>query len=274
MRSANWIFTWNNYNELSIDLFAEAFEEGRIKYCVIGKEVGELGTPHLQGTVFFKQRISLNQLRGYFGTGPHWDSCRSKINSVTYCKKDGDWVEYGVEDGEQGKRSDLESGCDELLEHRDLGKFKLDHPVLWVKYPRGFGTLLGLPPRCPSKPPRVVWLYGPTGVGKTREVHATEPVLWVSNEDLRWFDGYNGEPAVLFDDFRADFCKFHTLLRYLDRYPVKVPVKGDMLNWAPDRIYITSCSAPGDVYNKSTEDQRQLLRRITEIKHIPFNLNT
>lgn len=275
-RKRNWFFTWNNYDEQSIEYFREYFETGKAVYIVIGKEVGESGTPHLQGCIFLKNAISMRGLRKIFGSGLHWEVTRREKASIDYCKKDGDYVEFGEYNNAPGKRNDLEEGCKSLLSHRSITRFKSEHPTLWVKYPRGFSTLLERPTRCPSEFPIVQWVYGPTGVGKTRgvfEESIKEGIdLWISNEDLKWFDGYEGQPWVLFDDFRADFCKFHTLLRYLDRYPVKVPIKGGFENWAPTKIFITSCHHPKDVYQKSEEDVQQLIRRITSIIHIPFKI--
>ena len=120
--------------------------------------------------------------------------------------------------------------------------------------------------------PVVTWIYGPTGTGKTRSVIFKEPDLWVSGFNLNWFDGYIGQPAVLFDDFRGSFCSFQTLLRLTDRYVFPVPVKGGFVDWAPLRIYITSCLHPKDAYPNCDEKVDQLLRRIDTILHIPFEV--
>lgn len=271
-QSRTWAFTLNHYTEDELERIEEFFEAGSIKYLVYGKEVGEAGTPHLQGTINFHSPTRLSLLKRVLGRA-HWEQCRNPIASYAYCKKDDDFTEFGeIPRHQKGKRTDLEKATEFLLESKDLVLFRQTFPVHWVKYPRGFGSLLDFPGREPGLPPIVEWLHGPTGTGKTRQVIEKEPSLWISAEDLRWFDGYEGQPAVLFDDFRADFCKFHTLLRYLDRYPVRVPIKGGFVNFAPARIYITSCGPPRSMYNKSDEDVQQLLRRITTVTHIPFPL--
>jgi len=84
-------------------------------------------------------------------------------------------------------------------------------------------------------------------------------------KNLQWWDGYDNQDAVLFDDFRGDFCTFHYLLRVLDRYPMRVEVKGSSREFNSKRIYITSCYPPTEIYNKSDEDVKQLIRRIDEI---------
>lgn len=263
-----WCFTINNYNDSELSKLEELVADGVAKYCVVGKEVGESGTPHLQGTIRFNAPKRFTAVQRMLGG--HLEVCRNPSASIAYCKKEGDFSEFGTIP-KSGQRTDIETAARFLIERRDLREFKLQYPGMWVKYPRGFGTLLSLPTRCPGKPPFVKWLHGPTGTGKTRQVVESEEDLWISGEDLKWFDGYDGQRAVLFDDFRADFCKFHTLLRYLDRYQISVPVKGGFKEFAPDRIYITSNKHPATVYNRDAqEDIKQLLRRIDEIREVPF----
>lgn len=55
-----------------------------------------------------------------------------------------------------------------------------------------------------------------------------------------WFDGYLGESVAVFDDFRPWWCRFDYLLALLDRYPIRVPVKGGFVNWIPEIIIITT----------------------------------
>lgn len=55
----------------------------------------------------------------------------------------------------------------------------------------------------------------------------------------QWFDGYEGQEAVLFDDYSGEM-PWTLLLRLLDRYPLRVPTKGGSVTWAAKRIYLTS----------------------------------
>lgn len=85
--------------------------------------------------------------------------------------------------------------------------------------------------------------------------------------DLKWFDGYSGQQNAIIDDFREDFCSFSFLLRVLDRYPLKVAVKGSFVEWNPTTIYITCPHSPAELYAyKTPADLAQLTRRITTIR--------
>ncbi len=254
-----WCFTWNNPDD-----FPEVPEY--VRYMVYQREKGESGTEHFQGYVECRVQVGLRKLKQWLGAA-HWEEANGDYaDNLAYCTKEegrlADPVVYG-EHVEQGRRSDLHDAA-ETLAQGGLLAVALAHPELWIKFHKGFESLhsMRLAPR--SGPPDVYWLYGPTETGKSRFVEEKEgPDLWWSGETLQWFQGYIGQEAVVFDDFRGDFCKFHTLLRLLDRYPLQVPTKGGSFKWLAKRIYVTTCLHPGRVYqNRSDEDFRQLYRRI------------
>ena len=87
-----WFFTFNNYED-QLGSVAQWFEQVDAKY-VIGEEVGESGTPHLQGMVGFKCAKRLSNIRkdeesnlGY--NKIHWEPLRNWKAAYEYCQKDG-----------------------------------------------------------------------------------------------------------------------------------------------------------------------------------------
>lgn len=103
---------------------------------------------------------------------------------------------------------------------------------------------------------------------KTASDYGEEPYNWPL-EDREWHDNYRCNRVVIIDDFRGSL-PFNTLLRYLDRYPVSLPVRGRAPRpFMATHIYITSHMHPRDVYSseKIQEAIEQLLRRISEIWH-------
>lgn len=81
----HWCLTWNNYP----DNWLEKFQSSKIYKYVLGREVGESGTPHIQGYVCFVKKcrplevIPLKEI--------HWGVCRNIEASISYCQKDGDF---------------------------------------------------------------------------------------------------------------------------------------------------------------------------------------
>ncbi len=85
-----WVFTFNNYNDKDYKTIKKLCSV----YCrmaVIGKEVGEQGTPHLQGYIEFKTKARPKS-KFKFTDKIHWEKAKgSKEDNYVYCTKDGDF---------------------------------------------------------------------------------------------------------------------------------------------------------------------------------------
>lgn len=249
--SKTWCFTLNNWTEKD----EQQLKDLEKNYIIIGREVGKMGTPHLQGHVIFKRAYRRTQLEK-INPRIHWEKAKVE-DAMNYCTKD---QEYYIEDNRaQGKRNDLKEICN--LPIQTIVK---EHPDYFVRYHTGLEKLNLYRQQARTHKPEVTWIWGPTGVGKTRYVVDKEVDLWISGKSLKWWLGYENQTATLFDDFRADFCTFHELLRILDRYPYMVEVKGGQRQLNSVRMYITSCYHPEMVYT-TREDIQQLIRRIDKI---------
>jgi len=276
-RGTAWCFTLNNYGAGEYAHLQEMLS-GEV-WGVMGQEVGESGTPHLQGAVVLRVRHTLEYMRGW-NSRAHWEvMAGTPQQSLEYCSKQDSNpftcgtmpVIPGTKKGatSQGARTDLEKFAANIREH-GIQAAVMESPDIYLKYPMGAEKLASRLAKAarmtPRDPPRVVWCYGPTGSGKTRWVKDQSAVIdqWWSGKNLKWWDGYDGESVVIIDDFRRDFCTFHELLRILDRYELRVEVKhGTTMLLARD-IYITSAFHPRDVY-ETREDIEQLMRRITTV---------
>lgn len=96
-RSRVWLFTLNNPLGDDESELQSLVEEGKIQYLIIGREVGELGTSHLQGYMELPARKTLGACKRL---GPlsrsHLEMRRgTQQQAIEYSKKDGDWVEWG-----------------------------------------------------------------------------------------------------------------------------------------------------------------------------------
>ena len=72
----------------------------------------------------------------------------------------------------------------------------------------------------------VTYIWGETGVGKTRSVvekYGYKNVFRVTN-CTHPFDGYKGQDVILFDEFRSSL-KFSDMLAYIDGHPVMLPCR-------------------------------------------------
>ncbi|AXH75926.1 MAG: putative viral replication protein [Cressdnaviricota sp.] len=90
--SKHWVFTFNNYSEENIVQMCHVFRLRSTKYY-FAREVGESGTPHLQGVVSFKKK--LRPLSIHLPRQIHWEKMRGTWDeAVDYCRKEGNesWV--------------------------------------------------------------------------------------------------------------------------------------------------------------------------------------
>lgn len=109
--SKSWCFTLNNYDETElVALRTSLSNKDKVRYAVFGKEVGEGGTPHLQGYVSFKTAMRFGGVKQMVSERAHVEACKaSEAENFAYCtKSDKNFEEFGARDGRRGKRTDLE----------------------------------------------------------------------------------------------------------------------------------------------------------------------
>lgn len=272
-QAKHWVFTLNNPTEDEehsiIALGSERPSD--LTYLVFGRERGESNTPHLQGYAAFTTRKSFGIVKALISRRAHLEPAKGTPNQASeYCKKDNDFQEFGTLPGGQGSRTDLVAVYEACKAGASLRDIAQNHPSAVLRYGGGVLRLKSLfrPER--QGPPELWCLWGKTGTGKTRRIWEFVDIdqLWVHPGD-RWFDGFDGQAAVLFDDFDGGWFKLTYLLKLIDRYIFQVPVKGSYTWWAPKTIYFTSNLHPRDWYpNAKEEHKAALLRRFREYGHI------
>lgn len=95
MQGKNWCFTINNPNETVRDVLA-SLHPTTAKYVVFGNETGDSGTPHLQGYIQFNTNQRLLAAKAHLGGTCHLSLSRGTPEQASaYCKKDGDYQEFG-----------------------------------------------------------------------------------------------------------------------------------------------------------------------------------
>lgn len=92
------------------------------------------------------------------------------------------------------------------------------------------------------------------------------------NFRTKWWCGYKNQENVIIDEFRGVVDISH-LLRWLDRYPVRVESKGGSRPLLCKTIWLTSNLAPEAWYpDLDVETRDALLRRLTNIIHFEYFL--
>lgn len=266
MESRHWCFTINNPTEC-LDL-AEIKD---LRYGIYQHEIGEEGTHHFQGYLEFTRSVRLKWMKKHVHPTAHFEKRRgTREQARDYCKKEEgrlvDPVEYGTWIGGQGSRTDvtaLKATIDNGASMKDIWD---QHPLEFLKFNKGIvhATMLNRPKRTWAT--EVILLIGPTNTGKTRYAYDHEIDLYKKSPD-KWWDGYDGQKAILIDDFYG-WLSYHYMLQLLDRYPLNLEYKGGTTPILAERIYITSNKLPADWY-KTIDNIDALLRRITKFYFVP-----
>jgi len=288
-------FTLNNYSE---DDFAAlcALEDpderksAGVRYIIFAKEVAPTtGTPHLQGYVYLENARVLRNVHRVPGLA-HAAIFAMAANSSPEANRkyvmktrevdsvpNGEVFEFG-EFPSQGKRTDLGGVVGAFKKSGySMAAVAEEFPEEFLKYHRGLQVMASvLDNRKRDWMTKVIWLHGPTGSGKSRAAHecaSPDDVYW-KPMDHQWWDGYRGQPIVVMDDYRKDFCTFSYLLRLFDRYPLQVNIKGSTTQFLARYIIVTCPLKHDDLWTLETRtegDLAQLTRRIAWSLQTPFN---
>jgi len=137
-RAKRWCFTLNNYTEDEEQLIGDFLDGEEVEYGIVGREVGEEETPHLQGYFVLQDTHVISWLHQRMGGRCHYTVARgSPTQNRDYCSKEADFDEYGDIPGPQGKRTDWERFRDWIKEqdHRPTEKEITEaFPGIWGRY--------------------------------------------------------------------------------------------------------------------------------------------
>lgn len=258
----NNCFTLNNYTE---DEY-ESIKCWAFDYIVVGKELGEEKTPHLQGYVEWGRSVRFQTLKKLNGR-IHWEKrMGTPDQAATYCKKEGNFWESGLI-SEQGKRSDLEQVVDMIKNKKSKDEIAENFGSTFVKYHKGIECLINSMQKDRTEPPFVTWLWGKAGTGKTRtpvEKHVSHYI----KDGTMWWNGYQQDEAIIIDDFDGHW-PYRDLLRLLDRYKYQGQTKGGYVKINSPYIYITCEYPPSHFWSGNELDQ--VLRRINSVAEVVGN---
>lgn len=132
-----YCFTLNNWNDDELNKIIKTAVTGNIKY-IIGKEIGEQGTPHLQGYINLPIKKSWSAVCKLFNNARiHFTECKgSEKQNVVYCSKEGNFVSNFYEAEEPLEI--LDKLDDWMSELETIVTTKADkRKVYWIWEPNG-----------------------------------------------------------------------------------------------------------------------------------------
>lgn len=238
-------------------------------YLTFGREVAPTtGTRHLQGFIRFRDGKSKSSVRRLI-PGAHIEKALTITAAIQYCQKDGDFVEFGTKPLDDAARGELElerwkctwelakTGCIEEIPFdiriRYYNAIRRIEKDFMVK-PRDLPAVCG------------TWVHGSSGVGKSHSVRSLFPDLYSKNAS-KWWDGYQAEDTVLFDDLGTTEAGWVSrfVKIWADRYPFIADVKGGSICIRPRRFIVTSQFTIRQLFSEQTTVDA-LERRFTVIE--------
>lgn len=248
------------------------------KYIKGQLETGVGGFVHWQVIVTFSRSVRLGALKSTFGDACHAELSRSDAADA-YVWKDDTAVEgTRFELGSKPLKRNCPKDWDDILVQAKTGDFEKIPSDIVV---RCYGQLsriardhlqpVGFVRTC-----EVFW--GRTSTGKSRRAWDEAGNLFCIAFNLlgldafpkdprtKFWDGYRGHQHVVIDEFRGGIDIAH-MLRWLDRYPVIVEIKGGSVVLKAEKIWITSNLNPDEWYPLADDETRLALRRRLNVVH-------
>lgn len=288
--SRSYVWTINNPTEEEVDALFLSLSDAtsicdRFRYLVVGVEIGEQGTMHLQGYVELTQPMRIQAVKAALAparpTVPHLETRRGTREQARSYVADDDkesslgWVEAGEWiRGGQGHRTDLDECKRKLMDSVPMVEIAEEHFQTWCNNYRAFDKFRFLQQQRSSPRWRnvtVTILWGVSGAGKTRAAYAASDSLFVIHQPESgslWWDGYENETTLLIDEFTG-WISMTRLLGICDGYPLRLSTKGGH-SWAFwTHVIITSNRPPTQWYKPEVfqDHPGALKRRTTQVRY-------
>lgn len=255
------------------------YDEESMVYMVYGREVcPTTGRRHLQGFVSLQKKLRMVAFKTALGDNKaHVEVSRGTIKQASdYCKKDGDFVEFGdkpkeknVAGGEARKRQ-----YDAAWDAAKTGEFESIESSIKLHC---FSNILKINSyyQCRRQIPDLepgsivgTWFIGTKGVGKSFNSRAIAKLYGFTlyNKSLnKWWGGYDDQDVVLLEDIdhkTADNMSHH-IKTWVDEYPFNAQPKNMEILIRPRHFFVTSNYRINELWPMDLELQEAINRRFT-----------
>lgn len=250
-----WGYSHDKIKEILIKDFTT------LDYFCMADEIGnKTNTLHTHVFVYLKSRVRLDKVDKAF-PNIHIDKCKGTPSQIiSYVRKDGKWEldekgdtsvegtfeEWGTRPSDsKGRRSDMQELYQMVVDgytNAEILAINQDYILQIDKIDKIRTTIL----MDKFKDKRridleVVYVYGKTGAGKTRDIldeHGDESVFRVSDYQHP-FDAYACQPIMVFDEFRNSIS-ISKCLQLCDVYPIELGARYSNKFACYNKLYIVS----------------------------------
>lgn len=248
-------------------------EKLSIDYLCITQERHEDGSPHLHALLTTKNKVDIRDPR-YFDAWdfhPKVESARDTDFVRTYIlKEDKEPLEVGEYCG-NSKRAVMKK----LSETKEKNELILNTPLTnlvqtghiniysykqYSEAKRLYSLDILKSAQTLIVERTCLWIYGQPGSGKSyaaRTLYGDNVYLKQQNH---WWQGYNGEPVVLIDDYdKCGACLSHHLKIWSDTYSFTAEIKGGHCYPVYHTLIITSNYLPEQIWSSTIDNDQSIL---------------
>ncbi len=212
-----------------------------VDYLVVGREVGEDGTPHLQGYCCFKNRKRLTAVKKIWPRAHLEPKGGTPQEASDYCKKDDDFDEYG--DLPTTLKIRVKRDWDEAFELAKNHKMDEIPKNMLIPYYHAFKRIQqDYPRKLDDLPgPCGIWITGPSGSGKSWDARHNYGPYYLKTLN-KWWDGYRDEDLCIVEDISPKEAeRLETRIKWwTDEYPFPSEQKGSHVVIRPKQVIFTS----------------------------------
>lgn len=244
-----------------------------ISYVVGQKEQGgQTGYLHWQVMAIFSDKVGLPAVKRLFGQSVHAELSRSDAAEKYVCKEDTRVSGSEFQLGSRPLKRNSKKDWDSIWASAKSGDMEAVPSSVRVQSYRTLRAIaadyqepVGMERTC-----FVFW--GATGTGKSRSAwEAAGLGAYPKDPRTKFWCGYRGQASVVLDEFRGGIDIGH-MLRWLDRYPVIVEVKGSSVCLTATQFWITSNIHPREWYPDLDVATLDALMRRLQVTHFPENI--
>lgn len=235
---------------------------------------------HLQCFVIYKVRTRFSTLKKQLQDKGHIDRMAGNSQQASdYCKKDGDFQEFGTFEllaGYGGKHGS--GGKQKQINYEEIIRLAVDHNPNAIRetnpgvYFRHYHTIKRI---MQDNPPVVEdrdeldneWIWGPTGMGKSWSARVDNPGYYPKSHN-KWWMGYMGQHCALIDDIGINQKWFGDFLKqWCDHYAFPSEDKGGGAVIRPGKIVVTSNYCIEEIWKDDPQLVEALNRRF-KVRHL------
>lgn len=230
-------------------------------------ERGQGGYLHWQLLVVFPDKVRLLRLKEVFGKETHAELSRSSAANDYVWKEETRVGGTSFELGKLAFKRDSKADWDKIRQLAIIGEFDSIPSDVFIRHYSSLRRITAdyCVPRGIERSVFVFW--GRTGTGKSYRAWQEAGLdAFPKDPRTKFWDGYRSHKHVVIDEFRGAIDISH-VLRWFDKYPVIVEVKGSSLVLNAEKIWITSNISPRDWYPTLDYETKEALLRRLKITH-------